>query len=167
MRPHRSQPDPEFAGHSENAILIIKKNVCWNVHSDNVADVAEHSFQVYTTDASRIFVHLLTAAYGTKLPCRRRRPMSEAGGRTDDADMPPRPILTHCGSRAGNLAVMHNGSSSYVLGWRHETTGVYHAHRRRGRWRLARSNPRCRRLVSFVSHRPRPRGISSRRSSKA
>jgi len=28
-------------------------------------------------------LQLLTAGFGTKLPCRRRRPMSEVGGGTD------------------------------------------------------------------------------------
>jgi hypothetical protein len=40
--------------------------------------------------------------------------------------------MTHCGSRAAKLAVLRNSSSSYVLGWRYETTGVHHASRRCG-----------------------------------
>ena len=46
--------------------------------------------------------------------------------------------MTHSGSRAAKLAVMHNSSSSYVLGWRYEAARFHHSARRRGAaWPLA------------------------------
>jgi hypothetical protein len=44
--------------------------------------------------------------------------MSAFGGKAENiCSLRAFPLLTHCGSRAANLAVMHNSSSGYVLGW--------------------------------------------------
>ena len=45
------------------------------------------------------------------------RSLVAKGGKADNiCSMRGLLSLTHCGSRAGNLAVMHNGSSNYMLG---------------------------------------------------
>ena len=62
--------------------------------------------------------------------------------RTSSRHRPNRPSLTHCGSRAAKLAVIHNSSSSYVLGWRYEAARFHHSARRH-RSRVAASGKRA------------------------